>query len=323
MSSTAHTFTSTSPVGSATSRMTSSVMSVSTPDDRFGQLIQSPPSTSSAAHERREPLGQVGPRGVERHDHVVGAARRGARPRRRWAGPGSRTRPARPSTASRCPSLIPSFFASGVPEYPATAHVPIHAPSGELPSCGDRPVRTSPSCRPARRNMTLMRGPAWARLGTQCSKVRWQVPPCTSRSPECIGNAIDCPPPSGRSSSVRVDPSDRIATTASDRAVADAVAVPRDGVVAVAVEVGGDRRELDAVAAAEAAGHAVEHRGPVGPRAGLEARHVDDPVVHRSLERLPRRRLEHRVEQRVGPGDPARHDVDPRAPARGTAAGPP
>ena len=25
-----------------------------------------------------------------------------------------------PSTASRCPSLIPSFFASGVPEYPAT-----------------------------------------------------------------------------------------------------------------------------------------------------------------------------------------------------------
>jgi hypothetical protein len=43
VSSTAHTFTSTNPSGSATARTLSSVTSVSTPDDLFGQETQTVP----------------------------------------------------------------------------------------------------------------------------------------------------------------------------------------------------------------------------------------------------------------------------------------
>jgi hypothetical protein len=43
VSSIAHTFTSTNPSGSATARTTSSVTSVGTPDDRFGQEPQTTP----------------------------------------------------------------------------------------------------------------------------------------------------------------------------------------------------------------------------------------------------------------------------------------
>ncbi len=46
-SSIAHTLLSTSPVGRATSRTTSSVTSVTTLDERFGQAIQRPPAWAS------------------------------------------------------------------------------------------------------------------------------------------------------------------------------------------------------------------------------------------------------------------------------------
>src|SRR5262249_44932840 len=46
ISSIAHTFTSTNPSGSATARTTSSVTSVATPDDLFGQETQTVPASA-------------------------------------------------------------------------------------------------------------------------------------------------------------------------------------------------------------------------------------------------------------------------------------
>jgi hypothetical protein len=51
VSSIAHTFTSTNPSGNATARITSSVTSVGTPDDLFGQETQTAPA--SAIFSRR------------------------------------------------------------------------------------------------------------------------------------------------------------------------------------------------------------------------------------------------------------------------------
>ena len=114
---------------------------------------------------------------------------------------------------------------------------------------GDRGVRSwgrtvpEPQLPPRWRNITLMRGPALARFGTQCSNVRWHVPPCTSRSPACSGNAIGRPAAVGpqqerAGGAERDDGDDGVGAHA-----ADAVAVPGHRVVAVAVEVGGDRRQ--------------------------------------------------------------------------------
>src|SRR5436190_19277147 len=52
VSSTAHTFTSTKPSGRQTSRITSSVISVATPDDFFGQEIQTTPASSIILRKR-------------------------------------------------------------------------------------------------------------------------------------------------------------------------------------------------------------------------------------------------------------------------------
>ena len=61
-----------------------------------------------------------------------------------------------------------------------------------------------------------MRGPAWARFGTQCSQVFWQVPPMHQQvAGREVVATTDGPPPSGRSRNRRVAPSDRIATTVS------------------------------------------------------------------------------------------------------------
>ena len=64
--------------------------------------------------------------------------------------------------------------------------------------------------------LTEIRGPACAVLGTACSQVLWHDPPITSRSPCPMVNAIDEPPPRGRSISFRVT-NETIATMVSSR----------------------------------------------------------------------------------------------------------
>src|SRR5688572_24418474 len=64
------------------------------------------------------------------------------------------------------------------------------------------------------RNITAMRGAARASFGTECWKVRWHVPPMTSRSPEPNENASERPPPLGRNKNRRGAPSESVATVA-------------------------------------------------------------------------------------------------------------
>jgi chaperonin GroEL len=99
------------------------------------------------------------------------------------------------------------------------------ARSVEAPQPGCRRATTRVSTRhnpglggyitPAGRNCTLMRGPAAATLGTACCQVRWHEPPMTSRSPWPMVKAIEAPPDSGRRSSRRGSPKERIATIVS------------------------------------------------------------------------------------------------------------
>src|SRR6185503_7866350 len=71
----------------------------------------------------------------------------------------------------------------------------------------------------------------------------------------------------------------------------DLVAVPRDAVLPVAVESEAHVLERGAVAPIERTSHLVDHGvpGAVARERGVEARHVDDAVVHLSLLGAPHR----------------------------------
>ena len=93
------------------------------------------------------------------------------------------------------------------------------------------------------------------------------------------------------------------------------VAVPRDAVVAVAVEVAPHRADRDAVALADRGRHGVDvgqvealAEREAGGAAGL----LEHPVVHRDLGTVPRQRLEQLVEHRVRAREPRRLVVEPR-----------
>ncbi len=69
---------------------------------------------------------------------------------------------------------------------------------------------------PAGRNCTLTRGPSeCASLGTECSQIRWQLPPMTKRSPRPSAKDRDRPPPRGRRRKRRGVPSETMATMVS------------------------------------------------------------------------------------------------------------
>jgi hypothetical protein len=70
VSSIAHTLLSTSPVGNATARMTSSVMSVATPDDFFGHAIHRPRRWLHPCAQVGELLHELGLLPREEHDDV-------------------------------------------------------------------------------------------------------------------------------------------------------------------------------------------------------------------------------------------------------------
>ena len=152
-----------------------------------------------------------------------------------------------------------------------------------------------------------MRGPAWARLGTQCWRCAGRCRPARAgrRSASCTPPTG--PPPSGRSSSVRGEPSETMATTVSARCVrSDRRARPRSRCRRGR---GWPRstRSATAVVPAQATGPPVEQpRSALVPRPGGEAGDLDDAVVHRPLlVRSPRGRVEDGVEEGVGPRDPA------------------
>ena len=119
MSSTEQTFTSTRCIGSATSRITSSVMSVGTFDAFLGQLTQIKPFARSRSGRSSSKLGfklaALGDEDVRRVDRRFGRLRAAEaaalRPRSR-----RETLAGMPSHHTRMPSLSDSFFASGVPE---------------------------------------------------------------------------------------------------------------------------------------------------------------------------------------------------------------
>ena len=71
----AHTFTSTSPIGSTTSRTVSSVMSVGTFDAFLGQATQIEPASVERPQDRRQPLLEHRPLGLERDDQIEVALR--------------------------------------------------------------------------------------------------------------------------------------------------------------------------------------------------------------------------------------------------------
>ena len=116
----AQTLLSTRPVGRATSRTTVSLMSVGTLAARLGQAIHSPhagamcprsrPSSDSrsARHGEKNTItsNSAPPFRSGRTSTPACAARLSANP----SGP--------PSTATAWPDRMPSFTASGVPEYP-------------------------------------------------------------------------------------------------------------------------------------------------------------------------------------------------------------
>ena len=66
----AQTLLSTMPVGRQTSRSTSPVRSVGTPDERLGHAIQSAPSGDEAPGASRERRAQLGPTGVKRDEYL-------------------------------------------------------------------------------------------------------------------------------------------------------------------------------------------------------------------------------------------------------------
>src|SRR5215207_2830697 len=93
---------------------------------------------------------------------------------------------------------------------------------------------------------------------------------------------------------------------------ADPVAVPRHAVVAVAVEVGRDDREVGGVVLGQRVGHGRQGVWWVGPQLGRQPRLQHDLVVHAAMVRGPRSGGEHRLEQDVDTFDPLWNLVDPR-----------
>ena len=106
----AQTLLSTSPCPSPQRRMAPSSRSVASPDAFFGQATQSPPESRS---ERRS-------RGKERESSAavrVNSTITSASPRARGTTPRVAANPrGPPAMRTRAPSLIPSFWGSGVPE---------------------------------------------------------------------------------------------------------------------------------------------------------------------------------------------------------------
>src|SRR6266508_3226412 len=115
-SSTAHTLTSTTPSGSASSRIPSSVRSVGTPDDFFGHAIHSAPAVvvrSISVGSRSPSRARSGQKAkITSYDVPPG--------RRLTSTPPGTPSISNPegalSSATACSGLIPSFAASGFPE---------------------------------------------------------------------------------------------------------------------------------------------------------------------------------------------------------------
>src|SRR5581483_9393383 len=118
-SSSAATLLSTRPSGRNTSRTTHSDMSVGSLLAFFGHATQRPPSTSSTSSSfgtRRSSATREVWNDTTTSAVPVARVRivtSSGRPSSWWTNPAGD-----PSRTSTCPSLIPSFFASGVPEYP-------------------------------------------------------------------------------------------------------------------------------------------------------------------------------------------------------------
>src|SRR5229473_1510852 len=124
VSSIAHTLLSTRPVGRATNRITSSVISVGTFDDFFGQATQNPAAgvmrrltdaSWRANSARRVTNSTRTSKGSFPASPICRETVLGNTPRvfsKSWGGP---------RIATRWPSLMPSFFGSGAPEHPATS----------------------------------------------------------------------------------------------------------------------------------------------------------------------------------------------------------
>ena len=96
----------------------------------------------------------------------------------------------------------------------------------------------------------LIRGPVGlAVFGTECSQVRWQDPPITSRSPWPCGSSLCAAAPLAAAAAAQRENPCRAEADDGDHGVlgaaaADGVAVPGDAVGAVAVQAqprGGER----------------------------------------------------------------------------------
>ena len=99
-----------------------------------------------------------------------------------------------------------------------------------------------------------------------------------------------------------------------------AIAVPRHGIAAVAVQVETDRIEPTPMTLGEQITHLLQHRcgvmisciGRVPTRG--QPRFVDDRVVHHQVRSLPQvESIQEFVEQRVGAGEPPGNELDPRS----------
>lgn len=175
----------------------------------------------------------------------------------------------------------------------------------------------------------LMRGPAaLALFGTQCSQVRWQEPPITTRSPWPSGRlhglaAAHGPQQQVTGRSHRQDGDHGVLAGAP----ADAVAVPGDAVPAVAVVAQPGRGErlaqlLRVVGAQRVAGLGEDGVGERGAGAVVREQpgHGDDLVVHLAPLGPPGHFGGQMVEERVGAVQPAGEQVDPGAAAEFGAA---
>lgn len=131
MASIAHTFTSTTPSGRASSRTPFSSRSVGTPDARFGQATQIIPAVVVLGNNTGSRFASLARSGQNARITSYCA---GTGPSR----PSGTTAPGRPSTTNPVgalssttayPGLIPSFAASGLPEYPVVVMPQIVAPA--------------------------------------------------------------------------------------------------------------------------------------------------------------------------------------------------
>jgi hypothetical protein len=121
---TAHTFTSTNPMASPVSRTTFPVRSVATPDACFGHEIHNIPAGASALAQRlisrSRSTRSLQNRWMKSNGPVRSFTMRHSA---RASRSSDRTSLGIPISAARNPALIPSFFGSGVPEYPGIARV--------------------------------------------------------------------------------------------------------------------------------------------------------------------------------------------------------